>query len=386
MSSVKETAKKLCKAFNNDCLAILADVVPNYERVPLGSLGADFPLYGGLPEGRIIGFSGQAHSGKSLMSMLAVSAYQRKHPEKMCVYVDTEHALDKTFAALMTGADFKKLFYVSPEAMSAEDITQMILEFQQADDIGMIVLDSIPGMQPAINLDSDMSKDTGFKGSVAHLLYRFLGQMQDLVAAKKNIFIVVNQVRKSTARNGAIIYTEPGGDAPNYYRSVGIRCGQRKFIKGDKTDSMDGEGADGFRLNFVITKNKTADVRRGGGWVSFSYMTGVDTVRDLLEIALKFDFIKRPTQQKYSLVDVETGEVYHDENGEELTFKGREKLIEFLRDKKNKEFADSYYAMLNRAISAANSVPMNLLDEEETKRILAEEESVVVDDQETHEG
>ena len=104
MSSVKETAKKLCKAFNNDCLAILADVVPNYERVPFGSLGADFPLYGGLPEGRITGISGQAHGGKSLMSMLAVAAYQRKHPDKMCVYVDTEHALDNGFYYLSPGS------------------------------------------------------------------------------------------------------------------------------------------------------------------------------------------------------------------------------------------------------------------------------------------
>lgn len=35
----------------------------------------DYPLYGGLPEGRIITFAGLFHSGKSTAACLAVSAY-----------------------------------------------------------------------------------------------------------------------------------------------------------------------------------------------------------------------------------------------------------------------------------------------------------------------
>lgn len=376
MSSVKDIAKKLNKDFNNENLAILADTVPNYERIPLGSLGADFPLYGGLPLGRIIGFSGQEHSGKSLMSAVALAAYQKRFPDKMSVYVDAEHALDKQFTALMTGVDFKKVFYVNPESMSAEDITQMILDFQSSDDIGMIILDSIPAMQSAINLDTDMGKDNGMRGSIAKTLHRFLGEMADLVSAKNNIFLIINQVRKSTTFTGAIIYNEPGGDAPKYYRSVGIRCGKRTFIKGDKADCSDGEGADGFRINFVVTKNKTASVRRGGGFVSFNYETGIDPIRDLLEIALKFEYIKRPTKQKYSLVDLENGEVYTNEKGEELTFVGKDALISFLNDKNNKAFVEKYFAMLNRAIVCSNDVSANILDSEYTKEIKEEEAEV----------
>lgn len=373
---VKEIAKRLNKNFNNDKLAVIADAVPKYERLPMGSLGVDFPLYGGIPLGRIIGFSGQEHSGKSLMSAVALAAYQKKFPDKMSVYVDAEHTLDKTFTSLMTGVDFKKVFYVNPESMSAEDVTQLILEFQSGDDIGMIILDSIPALQTAINLDTDMGKDNGMRGSVAKTLHRFLATMSGLVSAKNNIFLIINQVRKSKTITGATVYEEPGGDAPKYYRSVGIRCGRRTFIKGDKTDCSDGEGADGFRLNFVVTKNKTASARRGGGFVSFNYETGIDPVRDLLEIALKFDYIKRPTKQKYALVNLETGELYTDADGKELVFIGRESLITFLNDPSNKDFVEEYFAMLNRAIVSSNDVTANILDDDSTREIMEEESSV----------
>ena len=71
---VKALAKKFNKEFENDNLAIVADIVPKYERLSMGDLGIDFPLFGGIPLGRIIGFSGQEHSGKSLMSAVALAA------------------------------------------------------------------------------------------------------------------------------------------------------------------------------------------------------------------------------------------------------------------------------------------------------------------------
>ena len=196
-----------------------------------------------------------------------------------------------------------------------------------------------------------------------------------MLLAACNIFLIINQVRKSTTFTGAIVYNEPGGDAPKYYRSVGIRCGKRTFIKGDKVDCTDGEGADGFRLNFVVTKNKTASTRRGGGFVSFNYEKGMDPIRDLLEIALKFDYIKRPTKQKYQLVNLETGEAYVDSNGEELVFVGKDSLIAFLNDSNNKKFVEDYFAMLNRAISASNDIS-TLLDESTQHAIMEEENGV----------
>ena len=63
--SVLDKAKKLNKEWNNDKLAVTANVVPHYERLSTGALGFDYPTGGGLPLGRIATFAGVEHSGKT---------------------------------------------------------------------------------------------------------------------------------------------------------------------------------------------------------------------------------------------------------------------------------------------------------------------------------
>lgn len=376
MSSVFEIAKKLNKEFSDNKLAITADVTPHYTKLSTGALGMDYPLFGGLPEGRIITFAGLFHSGKTTAACLAMSAYQRKYPEKTCVYIDVEHSLDLTFQARMTGLQLDSMIYMSPTTLTGEQILDAILDFQKADNIGLIVLDSIPALLPASSLDADMTKDPGMRGTIAKPLHRFLVAMSGLVAEKKNMFIMVNQVRVAgTTFTGAPIYAEPGGQGPAYYSSVKVRFGTRTFIKGDKVDSSDGEGAEGFRLKFVTTKNKCGSVARGGGFLSFSYDKGLMWLEDLLEIACKFDFIHRVNNITYQLINLETGEVYKTADGKELTGKKKD-LEQYI--KTNIEFQKEYLEMLNRYISGDDKSYGDILDARERAEITEQEESVEI--------
>ena len=199
--------------------------------------------------------------------------------------------------------------------------------------------------------------------------------MADLVSAKNNLFVFINQVRVAGQTfTGANIYSEPGGDAPKYYASVKIRFGTRTFTQGDKVDCTDGEKADGFRLKFAITKNKTAPTQRGGGFLTFRYDKGLDWFYDTLEVALKYDFIQRPTSQSYVLVDLNSGEVYKDENGNDLRFVGKAKVKEYLMT--HVDFQVKYLDMLNKYIAASQNVYGSLLDERSLKEINEEESSV----------
>lgn len=374
MSSVLEIAKKLNREFNDSKLATTANITPVYEKLATGAFGLDYPCYGGLPLGRIITFAGLFHSGKTTAACLALSAYQRKYPDKTCVYIDMEHALDLKFEARMTGIQLDKMIYMSPTTMTGEQVLDTILDFEKSDDIGLIVLDSIPALLPANALENDIEKDVGMRGTIAKPLHRFLIAMSSLVAEKQNIFIMINQVRVAgTTFTGAPIYSEPGGQGPQYYSSVKVRFGTRTFIKGDKVDSSDGEGAEGFRLKFVFTKSKVAPIARGGGFISFNYTTGLMWLEDLLEIAYKFDFIKRINNVTYSLINLETGEVYNDESGKPLTGK-RKDLEEYI--KTNIEFQKEYIAMLNKFISATEDSYGDILDARDKAEITKQEEEV----------
>lgn len=372
--SVFECAQKLNREYKDNKLAIRADITPVYERMPTGALGLDYPLYGGLPLGRICTFAGLFHSGKTSGACIAVAAYQRNFPDKTCVYVDLEHSLDIKFQARMTGLQPDKMIYFSPTSLTGEQVLDCILNFQKEDDIGMIVIDSIPALLPAQSVENDMEKDPGMRGTIAKSLHRFLIAMSNLVSEKNNILIMVNQVRVAgTTFTGAPIYSEPGGQAPQYYSSVKIRFGTRTFIKGDKVDCSDGEGAEGFRLKFAITKQKCGPIARGGGFLSFSYDKGLMWLEDLLEIAYKFDFIHRVNNVTYELVNLETGEIYKDAEGNELVGK-RKDLEEYI--KTHPEFQSTYIAMLNKYISASEQSYGDILDARERAEINAQEDSV----------
>lgn len=375
MPSVLEIAKKLNREFKNDTLALVSDVIPKYDRLSCGDLGVDFPLYGGLPYGRMVTISGKEHSGKTTATCLFISAYQRANPDKFCVYVDVEHSLDKEFQSQMTGLDLTKMLYINPEGMSGEDILESVVKLQESDDIGLIVVDSIAALVSARDYDTEVGEDKGMSAGIAKPLAKFIKKMLDQLAYKKNILVLVNQVRqRGTTYTGAAIYDEPGGHAPKYYASVKLRFGTRTFTNGDKIDLRDGENADGFRLSFATTKNKTASIRRGGGFMTFRYDKGLDWAFDLLEVAIKYEFIQRPNNITYILVNLETGEPYQDADGNPLKFVGKQKLKDFLSS--NIEFQNEYLAMLNRHIQATQNSYGSLLDARTLENIKKEESSV----------
>ena len=384
MASVFDIAKKLNKEFKNNNLALVADIVPAYKRLSCGDLGVDFPLYGGLPYGRLVTISGKEHSGKTTAACVFLAAYQRENPNKVCVFVDVEHSLDKEFQTAMTGIDLTKLIYFNPERMSGEQVLDCIQEFQDSEDIGMIVLDSIAALVSARDYDSDVEKDTGMSGGMAKPLGKFIKKMLDVLASSNNILLLVNQVRQvGTTYTGAAIYDEPGGHAPKYYASVKLRFGTRTFTKQDQVDLRDGENADGFRLTFATTKNKTASTQRGGGFLTFRYDTGLDWSSDLLEVAIKYEFIQRPTTMSYLLVNLETGEPYTFEDGSPMKFTGKQKLKDFLNS--NIEFQNVYLKMLNNHIAASANKYGSLLDARVLAAIQEEEHGCDKDENSSNE-
>lgn len=376
--SLAAIAKKLNKEYNNDNLIIKSNVVPAYRRLPSGMMGMDYPLYGGLPYGRLVVCAGLEHSGKTTAACAFLAAYQRENPDKTCVFVDVEHSLDIPFQTMMNGIDQDRMLYFNPENMSGEQILEAILEMESSEDIGMIILDSIPAMRSQSEMENEFTKDMGMRGNMAKALHKFCPNMCDMLSRNGNIMIMINQVRvKGVTYTGAPIYGEPGGDAPRYYASVKVRFGTRTFMKnGEEMKGGDGDGATGFRLKFKITKNKTCSCNRGGGFITYTYEHGADTINDLIDVALQFGYIRRVNNITYELADLETGDVLVDNDTGEVLRNKKAYLINYL--KTHDSFREHYLAMIQRSIAASND--MSLLDKETLNAIQAEEDSVETKD------
>lgn len=377
MASVADLAKKYNKEFKDNNLMMFSNLKPQYDRLCTNALGIDYILAGGIPLGRILEFSGLQHSGKTTAACVILAAYQRKFPDKTCVYFDVEHSLDLRFQARMTGMDLSKLMYVNTNGQSGQQILDMIIELEKSDDIGMIVLDSLPALIPETVMENDLTKDSGMRATMAKPLYPFYAMMSTLVANKNNLFLAINQVRDDGKTfTGIQKYKEPCGAAPSYYSSIIIRFGTRKFTLGDDMDACgakNGEGADGFRLNFKIMKNKCGACNRGGGFLTFRYESGLDWIHDLLEIALGFGFIHRVNTITYELLDLTTGEVLCDDNGNLLRGKKAD-LLEYI--KTNIPFQVKYLKMLNDVISNEDVNYGNILDERTNAELDAQQNAV----------
>ena len=128
-------------------------------------------------------------------------------------------------------------------------------------------------------------------------------------------------------------------------------------------------------MRFKITKNKTAPCSRGGGFITYRYATGMDWVKDLLEIAIQFNFINRVNNITYELLDLETGELLCDKEGKPLRGKKAD-LIDYIVN--NVDFQVEYLNMLTKHISADDVSYGNVLDERASKEIDAEESQIRV--------
>ena len=345
MSTVLKVSQKFAKEYNDQNLAMFANLQPEYTKMPLGALGFDLPLGGGIPYGNLITLAGPFASGKTTMASALLKKYQDENPDRTCVYVDVERAFNSQFQASITGLDLSKLMYICPNGLSAEQILDLILELQQTDDIGMIVLDSVPSLIPAEVMESSTEKDLGLRATVAKKLYAFGARMVDLVRQKNNIFCYISQTRTKPVPGVRVpVIDIAGGDAVKYYSSLILVLKKRLWTKGDNVNLTNPEDCDGFRTSFSVFKSRIADVRKAKGFITFRYGKGIDYEFDAIEEARTFGYIKRLSQQKYSLVNLETGEPYKDDKGNVLELRGEPAIKKYFND--NPEFTKEYVNMI----------------------------------------
>ena len=381
MSKVLEIAKSINKAWKTDVITS-ADLIPECERFSMGTMSADYALYGGLPEGKLIVYAGESGSGKSLVAVNGMARYQEKHPNKTCVYVDAEETLRGQIGWFkqMTGLN------TSPEQFarydcagkSAEEIFADIITLQEADDIGMIIIDSAPMLLSQADIDNEITKDNGQRASIAKSMGKFLKFMIPAIAKKGNPLLIINHTRVAGVTfTGAKIYTEPCGYALNYYPTLKVRFAGIKFTKGDKLDvsaSQTDSETDGICCTFSVTKNRLGARNRNGAKLVFRYETGLDTLTDLIEIITKYEIAKRLSKMSWQLVDPITGTPYRDDvTGKELTFTGKQNMIDFI--KSNDEFRKEYTQKVSEFINKTKA-NISLIDEEDLKEIIAAEAGV----------
>lgn len=362
---------ELCKEFNKKHKAeIITDGLKPLEvpRIQFSSPFLNYQTHGGFPRGKVVEFFGTEGSGKTSTALDVVASAQelfkieyeaqlkelegdttKKGQEKYkelkergplkCVYFDLEHTLDYEWAYVL-GVNLNDNFWlVDPEAQSAEEILDLLVEFVKSGEVGLIVLDSIPYLEPEAQLDESLEKKE--YGGISKILTSFFRKVTPHLNSTTASLLVINQMRDSM--NPYKLYETPGGRGLKHACSLRIQFNKGELLdKNLEPTKRSSEVAYGNVVNCKIEKTKICKPDRLIGNYTLTYYNGIDWVKDLVEMLVSLGIIIQ-SGSWFTMVDPNTGEELP-----EYKTQGKTNVVKLLKD--NDELLSMYLDYANENI------------------------------------
>lgn len=218
MVSVAQTLAKAQKDFGEDVGNIGSEYV-DVERIPTGVFELDLAMGGGFPRGKVSIIYGNESSTKTVTAMLAIANHQKLWPDKMCAFIGLE-GIDKPWFQKL-GVDIDKVAWFEPAY--AEQVVDIIESLCYAEDIGLIVLDSIAAMMTTAEFEKSATQATvGGAGIPISKMVR-----KTTVALAKSAgtptLIYINQVRTKIGVMYGNPETMPGGNGIKFQSAMTLR-------------------------------------------------------------------------------------------------------------------------------------------------------------------
>lgn len=303
--------KKINKNFKQEIVSTGLEFEP-CERIPFSSPRLNYLLYGGLPIGRLVEFSGDEGSGKTTTALDIVAHAQKMYPDKKVLWVDVERTLDGEWAEKL-GVDVSNLIYLKPNEQSGEQILEATKQILSTDEISVCVFDSIGALVSAQAYSKSIEEKTF--GGISAPLTLFSKEIIPICARSGCLFIGINQMRENM-NNPYASSTTTGGRAWRHNCSV-----RMEFRKGDYLDekgnhlSKSCENPTGHVIKVALIKSKICKMNRKIGYYTLNYLNGIDSISDYIDIGILTGIITQSGAWYYFTVDEK-----------EYKYNGRDKL------------------------------------------------------------
>ena len=283
-----------------------------FKRIPFTSPRMNYCTFGGLPVGKLIEFYGEEHGGKTTTALDIVANYQQIEDARKVLWCDCENTLDAEWAKKL-GVDIDDMYILKPENQSAEEIFQFVLDSIDTGEIGLVVIDSLGVMISSQALDKSMEEKT--YAGISGALTTFGGKAEMLCQKHQCTCIGINQIRDDmNSMWGGI--KPPGGKAWKHNCTVRMQFTRGSFIdeKGNEI-KRSSESPAGNIVLMSMTKNKSCPPTRRTGFYTINYDYGVDYLKDLVELAIKYGIIEKAGAW-FSIINPETGEQIEELQGQ----------------------------------------------------------------------
>jgi len=297
-----------------------ASAVRNVEAVSTGSLTVDIALgIGGIPKGRVVEIYGPESSGKTTMTLHAVSEVQKQGGT--AAFVDAEHALDPVYAEKL-GVDMDELLVSQPDTgEQALEITDMLVRSGAVD---VVVVDSVAALTPRAEIEGDMGDS--HVGLQARLMSQALRKLTANIKRSNCIVIFINQIRMKIGVMFGSPETTTGGNALKFYSSVRMDIRRIGAIK--KGDEIIGNDT-----RVKIVKNKVAPPFKQAEF-EILYGEGVSREGEIIALGVAQGIVEKSGS-------------WYSYNGDRIG-QGKDNVRQYLKD--NKEIAAEIEAKI-RAVA-----------------------------------
>jgi RecA/RadA recombinase len=294
----------LVEQLKDDDTTILADGTASAEYsgcIDTGSYALNALLsgsiYGGVPNNKVTAFAGESATGKTFFVLGVVKQFLDDNPEGGVIYFDTEAAVTRGMMETR-GVDTKRVVISEPDTIQKFRHTALqIIEKYSAQPEAkrkpmMMVLDSLGQLSSTKEMeDTAEGKETKDMTKAAILKATF--RVLNLKLAKIGVpLIVTNHVYDVV---GAYIPTKEmsGGSGLKYTASTIVMLSKKK----DK----DGTEVIGNIVKAKLVKSRLTK-ENALVEIKITYSTGLDRYYGLLDIAEKYDIIKK-VSTRYELPD-----------------------------------------------------------------------------------
>lgn len=356
----EEIIKKAKKDFNCDALMMEENHAnERNSKIPFSSPLMNWFTYGGIPRNKLTEFFGEESSGKTTtasdLCKNAIDIFEQDYVEDLqnlqkkinegnksakaeyddlqdrgprkVFYLDLEHSFDKAWAQTL-GIDKTKIEVMQPPDIPAEQILELVKSLIESNEVGLIVLDSIPSLVPQAELDKKFGERT--VASLAGLMTIFCRKIVPLLARYNTTMIMINQTRDNM--DNPYDVKTPGGKAIKFYSSLRILFRKGKpvdFLGNELPQSV--EDPSGYIINAIIKKQKSAPNDRKQGSYFLMCNKGIVPMFDFAQLAIKkYGFIRKAGAW-FTVIDPTTGEVL-EEDDKPVKINGLPKVYQYLQD------------------------------------------------------
>lgn len=287
MPGIDELVASMNKKYKTNIIR-KASELKSIEFIPYSSPKMNYLTRGGVPVGRMVEFVGLPQSGKTTTALDVLANYQRLNTGRYSVYLDAENAMDKEWGITL-GVNWDNVILIQPESEYGEQLLDMLLDYIRSGEIGMVVVDSAPVIQPKTTCDNAL-EDKSYGGNSA-LMKAFCDKVIPICKKQECTFIMINQIRENIG---------------NMYKPYKIPCGTALthacseilwFTKGSLLD-QDGKEVSGSYanpsgnvVNVKVEKNKVTKNDRRLDSYTLNYSRGVDDGADTIDLGIKLGII-----------------------------------------------------------------------------------------------